>query len=109
MGYGLPAAIAAQLAHPDRPVVNFQGDGCFLMTGQELATAVQYSLPIITVIPNNGMYGTIRMHQEREYPEPRGRHHARQPGLRRLRAQLRRRRLYRRGDRRLRARAARRR
>jgi acetolactate synthase-1/2/3 large subunit len=68
MGYGLPAAIAAQLAHPDRPVVNFQGDGCFLMTGQELATAVQYSLPIITVIPNNGMYGTIRMHQEREYP-----------------------------------------
>jgi acetolactate synthase-1/2/3 large subunit len=68
MGYGLPAAIAAQLAHPDRPVVNFQGDGCFLMTGQELATVVQYSLPIITVIPNNGMYGTIRMHQEREYP-----------------------------------------
>jgi acetolactate synthase-1/2/3 large subunit len=68
MGYGLPAAIAAQLAHPDRPVVNFQGDGCFMMTGQELATAVQYSLPIITVIPNNGMYGTIRMHQEREYP-----------------------------------------
>ena len=68
MGYGLPAAIAAQLAHPDRPVVNFQGDGCFLMTGQELATAVQYALPIVTVIPNNGMYGTIRMHQEREYP-----------------------------------------
>jgi acetolactate synthase I/II/III large subunit len=68
MGYGLPAAIAAQLAHPDRAVVNFQGDGCFLMTGQELATAVQYSLPIITVIANNGMYGTIRMHQEREYP-----------------------------------------
>jgi acetolactate synthase-1/2/3 large subunit len=68
MGYGLPAAIAAQLAHPDRPVVNFQGDGCFLMTGQELATAVQYALPIVTVIANNGMYGTIRMHQEREYP-----------------------------------------
>ena len=68
MGYGLPAAIAAKLAHPTRPVVNFQGDGCFLMTGQELATAVQYALPIITVISNNGVYGTIRMHQEREYP-----------------------------------------
>jgi acetolactate synthase-1/2/3 large subunit len=49
-------------------VVNFQGDGCFLMTGQELATAVQYGLPIVTVIANNGVYGTIRMHQEREYP-----------------------------------------
>jgi acetolactate synthase I/II/III large subunit len=68
MGYGLPAAIAAKLAHPDRPVVNFQGDGCFLMTGQELATAVQYGLNIVTVISNNGTYGTIRMHQEREYP-----------------------------------------
>lgn len=68
MGYGLPAAIAAKLAHPDRAVVNFQGDGCFMMTGQELATAVQYSLPIVTVIANNGVYGTIRMHQEREYP-----------------------------------------
>jgi acetolactate synthase-1/2/3 large subunit len=68
MGYGLPAAVAAKLAHPERPVVNFQGDGDFLMTGQELATAVQYGLPIVTVIANNGMYGTIRMHQEREYP-----------------------------------------
>jgi acetolactate synthase-1/2/3 large subunit len=68
MGYGLPAAIAAKLAHPTRPVVNFQGDGCFLMTGQELATAVQYSLPIVTIVANNGLYGTIRMHQEREYP-----------------------------------------
>jgi acetolactate synthase-1/2/3 large subunit len=68
MGYGLPAAIAAKLAHPTRPVVNVQGDGCFMMTGQELATAVQYGLPIITLIANNGMYGTIRMHQEREYP-----------------------------------------
>jgi len=68
MGYGLPAAIAAKLAHPTRPVVNFQGDGCFLMTGQELATAVQYALPIVTVIANNGLYGTIRAHQEREYP-----------------------------------------
>jgi acetolactate synthase-1/2/3 large subunit len=68
MGYGMPAAIAAKLAHPERPVVNFQGDGDFLMTGQELATAVQYGLPIVTIIPNNGMYGTIRAHQEREYP-----------------------------------------
>jgi acetolactate synthase-1/2/3 large subunit len=68
MGYGLPAAIAAKIAHPARAVVNFQGDGCFLMTGQELATAVQYGLAIVTIIANNGMYGTIRMHQEREYP-----------------------------------------
>jgi acetolactate synthase-1/2/3 large subunit len=68
MGYGLPAAIAAKLAHPDRPVVNFQGDGCFMMTSQELATAVQYALPIVTIVANNGVYGTIRMHQEREYP-----------------------------------------
>ncbi len=68
MGYGLPAAIAAKLAHPGRAVVNFQGDGDFMMTGQELATAVQYGLNIVTVISNNGMYGTIRMHQEREYP-----------------------------------------
>ncbi len=68
MGYGLPAAIAAKLAHPDRTVVNFAGDGCFLMTGQELATAMQYGLNIVTIIANNGMYGTIRMHQERDYP-----------------------------------------
>jgi len=68
MGYGLPAAIAAKLADPTRTVVNYAGDGCFLMTGQELATAVQYGLNIVTIIANNGMYGTIRMHQEREYP-----------------------------------------
>jgi acetolactate synthase-1/2/3 large subunit len=68
MGYGLPAAIAAKLAHPTRAVVAVQGDGDFLMTGQELATAVQYALPIVVIIANNGMYGTIRMHQEREYP-----------------------------------------
>jgi acetolactate synthase-1/2/3 large subunit len=68
MGYGMPAAIAAKLAHPTRPVVNVQGDGDFMMTGQELATAAQYGLPIVTLIANNGMYGTIRMHQEREYP-----------------------------------------
>jgi acetolactate synthase-1/2/3 large subunit len=68
MGYGLPAAIAAKLRHPDRPVVCFAGDGCFLMTGQELATVVQYGLPLVVVVVDNGMYGTIRMHQEREHP-----------------------------------------
>jgi acetolactate synthase-1/2/3 large subunit len=68
MGYGLPAAIAAQLAFPTRTIVNVQGDGDFMMTSQELATVVQYGLPIITIIANNGTFGTIRMHQEREYP-----------------------------------------
>ncbi|QEX18952.1 thiamine pyrophosphate protein [Hypericibacter terrae] len=68
MGYGFPAAIAAKATEPKRTVVCFAGDGCFLMTGQELATAVQYELPVITVVVNNGMYGTIRMHQERHYP-----------------------------------------
>jgi acetolactate synthase-1/2/3 large subunit len=68
MGYGLPAAIAAKLAHPDRPVVALAGDGCLMMTAQELATAVQYALPIVVIVANNGMYGTIRMHQEIRYP-----------------------------------------
>ncbi|MGN6770456.1 MAG: thiamine pyrophosphate-binding protein [Rhizobiaceae bacterium] len=68
MGYGVPAAVAAKKLHPDRCVVAFSGDGCFLMNGQEFATAVQYDLPIIVVLVDNGMYGTIRMHQEREYP-----------------------------------------
>lgn len=68
MGYGTPAAVAAKLVYPDRPVVCFAGDGCFLMNGQELATAVQYDLGIVILVINNGMYGTIRMHQEREYP-----------------------------------------
>jgi len=68
MGYGTPAAIGAQCACPGRLVVSFNGDGDFLMNGQELATAIQYDLPIIYVVVNNGMYGTIRMHQEREYP-----------------------------------------
>lgn len=68
MGYGLPAAIAGKLVAPERPIVCYQGDGCFLMNGQELATAVRYDLPIIIIVVNNGMYGTIRMHQEREYP-----------------------------------------
>ncbi len=68
MGYGLPAAIAAKLQHPDRAVVALAGDGCLQMTVQELATAVQYGLPIVVIVANNGMYGTIRMHQERRYP-----------------------------------------
>ncbi|MCX8996492.1 thiamine pyrophosphate-binding protein [Rhizobiaceae bacterium BDR2-2] len=68
MGYGLPAAVAAKALHPDREVICFAGDGCFMMHGQEFATAIRYNLPIITVVVNNGIYGTIRMHQEREYP-----------------------------------------
>jgi len=68
MGYGVPASVAAALRHPDRPVVCFAGDGCFLMTGQELATAVRYQLKIVFIVVNNGMYGTIRMHQERAFP-----------------------------------------
>jgi acetolactate synthase-1/2/3 large subunit len=68
MGYGLPAAVAAKHLFPEREVICFAGDGCFLMHGQEFATAVRYNLPIITLVINNGIYGTIRMHQEREYP-----------------------------------------
>jgi acetolactate synthase I/II/III large subunit len=68
MGYGVPAGVAAKVAHPERLVVSINGDGDFLMNGQELATAVQYDLPVIFVVVNNSMYGTIRMHQEREYP-----------------------------------------
>ena len=68
MGYGTPAAVAAKELYPDRLVVAFAGDGCFLMNGQEFATAVQYGLPIIVIVVNNGIYGTIRMHQEREFP-----------------------------------------
>ncbi len=68
MGYGLPAAIGGQFAHPDRRVVCFAGDGCLMMTCQELATIAAHDLPIIVVVVNNGMYGTIRMHQERTYP-----------------------------------------
>ncbi len=69
MGYGVPAAIAAKVVHPDRTVVSWNGDGCFLMNGQELATAVQYGLNVVFVVIDNRMYGTIRMHQERHYPE----------------------------------------
>jgi len=68
MGYGFPAAIAAKLRHPERDVVCFAGDGCFLMYPQELATAVQYGAPCVVIVVNNGMYGTIRMHQEKRFP-----------------------------------------
>ena len=68
MGYGVPAAVAAKLVHPDRIVVSFNGDGCFMMNGQELATAVQHNANVIFLVIDNGMYGTIRMHQERHYP-----------------------------------------
>jgi len=68
MGYAVPSAVAAKVVHPDRVVVSFSGDGCFTMNGQELATAMQYDLRVLFIVVNNGMYGTIRMHQEREYP-----------------------------------------
>ncbi len=80
---GCPAAVAAKAVHPDRTVVAFAGDGCFLMAASELATAVQHELPIVVVVVDNGMYGTIRMHQERALPRARRRHRPRQPGLRR--------------------------
>ena len=68
MGYGVPAAVAAALVHPDRQVVCFAGDGCFLMTGQELATASQYGADLTVIVANNGMYGTIRMHRSATTP-----------------------------------------
>lgn len=68
MGFGFPAAIAAKLTAPEREVVAVAGDGCFLMTGQELATAVQYGVKFVTLVIDNGSYGTIRMYQERTYP-----------------------------------------
>ena len=68
MGYGLPAAVAAKMRYPERRVIAFCGDGDFMMISQELATAMQYRTGIIVIVVNNGTYGTIRMHQEREYP-----------------------------------------
>jgi acetolactate synthase-1/2/3 large subunit len=68
MGYGVPAAVAAKIAAPHRTVLNFAGDGDFMMNGQELATAVQHRAGVLFIVFNNGAYGTIRMHQEREYP-----------------------------------------
>ena len=68
MGYGVPAAVAASLRLPENTVVAFAGDGCFLMYPQELVTAVEYGAKFVVLVANNGMYGTIRMHQEREHP-----------------------------------------
>jgi acetolactate synthase I/II/III large subunit len=68
MGYGLPSAVAMKRLMPERTVVAFCGDGDFMMTGQEFATAVQHELPIVVIVVDNGMYGTIRMHQERYHP-----------------------------------------
>ena len=68
MGYGVPAGVAAGILHPDRIVVSVSGDGCFLMNGQELATAAQQNVAVVFIVVNNGIYGTIRMHQERHYP-----------------------------------------
>ena len=76
MGYGVPAAVAAKLVHPDRLVVGFCGDGGFMMTGQELATALAEGVGPIILVFNNAMYGTIRMHQERRFPRPGRRHRA---------------------------------
>ena len=69
MGYGIPAAIAARHVHPDRPVVAFCGDGGALMTGQEIATALHHGIDPVILVVNNSMFGTIRMHQERDYPD----------------------------------------
>ena len=69
MGYGVPAAIAAKLLRPKSPVVAFAGDGCFLMSGQELATAMRYRLNVIVIVVNNRCYATIRSHQQRHYPD----------------------------------------
>jgi acetolactate synthase-1/2/3 large subunit len=69
MGYGVPAAVAAALRFRDRPVVALAGDGDFLMNGQELATAAQHGADILVIVVDNGSYGTIRMHQERDFPE----------------------------------------
>jgi acetolactate synthase-1/2/3 large subunit len=68
MGYGVPAALGMKRLYPDRTVVCLSGDGDFLMNGQEFATAVQHDVPLIVIIADNGLYGTIRMHQERHYP-----------------------------------------
>jgi acetolactate synthase-1/2/3 large subunit len=68
MGYGVPAGVAAKIVHPERTVITFAGDGEYMMNGQELATAVQYKAGVVIIVFNNSMFGTIRMHQERDYP-----------------------------------------
>jgi len=69
MGYSVPAAISARLTCPNRPVIGFVGDGGFMMSGQEFATAMHYGIDPVIIVVNNSMYGTIRMHQERDYPD----------------------------------------
>ena len=69
MGYSVPSGVAAKIVDPERTVITFAGDGEYMMNGQELATAVQYKAGVVIIVFNNGMYGTIRMHQEREFPE----------------------------------------
>ncbi|MFC3052667.1 thiamine pyrophosphate-binding protein [Kordiimonas pumila] len=68
MGYGVPSAIGAKLTHPEKTVISISGDGCFMMNAVDLATAVRYGANVVFLVFNNNMYGTIRMHQEREYP-----------------------------------------
>jgi len=68
MGYSVPAGVAAKIVEPKRTVITFAGDGEYMMNGQELATAVQYKAGVVVIVFNNSMFGTIRMHQEREYP-----------------------------------------
>jgi acetolactate synthase-1/2/3 large subunit len=68
MGYSVPSGVAAKLIHPERTVITFAGDGEYMMNGQELATAVQYKAGVIIIVFNNNMFGTIRMHQEKEFP-----------------------------------------
>lgn len=68
MGFGIPAAVAAGLVHPERTIFSIAGDGCFLMNGQELATAVQYGIDLTVIVNDNSVYGTIRGHQDRDYP-----------------------------------------
>jgi acetolactate synthase-1/2/3 large subunit len=68
MGYGVPASVAAALRFPERTVVALAGDGDFMMNGQELATAIQYDADLLVLVIDNGSFGTIRLHQEREYP-----------------------------------------
>lgn len=86
MGYGFPAAIAAKILHPERTVVAYVGDGDFLMSAQELATAMLEEVPLVVILANNGMYGTIRMHQESAYPGRVSATTLRNPDFRSLRA-----------------------
>ncbi len=90
MGYSVPAAVGAKIAFPDRMVVSMVGDGGFLMTGQEIATAFHHGVAPIVLVFNNQMYGTIRMHQERAYPWPCLRHRADQSRFRALHRSVRR-------------------